>query len=311
MTAAFPHHLVHRPATPDALAFGPSSPTTQHFALSAELTGDDPLYDDGPARVHDVNLVGDVMRSAALLVAQQYFRVPPERVPVIVSSEIEVNTVEAWRRRDASAHAVMDLALHPIDVIDGVPRGVWCKASASIDEAPAAQAAARLVFLSPGVYRAHRAHGRAASGAVPDEAMAGARPAPPQWVGRCNPRNVLVRVARDDRSRPEMWVATEPDHPTLGTEDHVSAATLSEAVRQLAIFASVELCGFPAGYGVLTKWRAKFSGFAEPDLPLRAAVTGEPAIARTGGRPVATVPLSFAQGARRVATATAWVLQDC
>jgi hypothetical protein len=118
-------------------------------------------------------------------------------------------------------------------------------------------------------------------------------------------------VADSGEGRPRLWIVADPGHPTAGADDHVSAATFIEAIRQVALYASVELCGFPTGYGMLTRWQAKLSGFAEPDLPLRVAIAGEPEITRSGGRPVVAVPLTFTQGARRVATATAWVVQDC
>lgn len=326
-----PHHLVHRPETPEAFLLGSTAPVRQSFAFSCELPARHPLFSDSAAPYHDLLLPVESLREAALFVAQRYFRVPPKRHAVFASGTARITAVPPWRIADAGRSQVgLNLDVTPTDVVNGVPRGLECRASVSIDGAPCGEAGARLVFLMPGVYMNHRAAGRRESeltaGTSPG-APGGDAPAPVR-VGRRSARNVLIRLSpgRDTGEVPGGNADAE-EHPGLtfavdtgaaagvlpGQAGQVPPALLMEASRQTALFAAGELYGFRPGPALLTGWEAVFRGFAEPDLPLFCTVAPVGTDSRpardAAGRAVAGLQLSFTQGRRVVAEISASVLQ--
>jgi len=312
------HHLLHRPSTAEGLMLGTVAPVPQDFTLSAALPDAHPLFNDGPGAFHDPNFALEAMRQSVLFVAHQYFRVPSQRPVVLASSEVAITGLEAWRRNGHTAHIAVDMALHPVDVVNGVPRGLRCEAELAIDGMRCGTAKARTVFLMPKVYQNHRARGRAASrtekfGVFSDgHGHDHARPRP-EAVGRSDPHNVVIGLpkALDDGTL-RVQVIPDAAHPvfTANATDHVPSVVLLEASRQAAFLAAGELHGFSAATCVLTEWNARFRGFAEIDLPLHCTVAAGPLGRGPGGHPAFPVTLTFAQGSREIATVGVTVLQD-
>ncbi|HEU5334134.1 MAG TPA: AfsA-related hotdog domain-containing protein [Actinocrinis sp.] len=310
------HHLLHRPATAEGLMLGTAAPVTQHFTLSARLPEHHPLFNDGPGNFHDLHYPVEAMRQSVLFVAHQYFRVPVQRSVVLASTELGISDLEAWRRMGRAANIAVDMALHPMDVVNGVPRGLNCESELSINGVRAGSAKARTVFLMPNVYHNHRARGRAASrgadiGGYVD-ALVDSRPGP-EAVGRSDPRNVVITSplpASDEQLR--VLVAAQTAHPvfTANTTDHVPAVVLLEASRQAAFLAAGELHGFSAAHCALTRWNARFKGFAEVDLPLYCTVHAEDLGRDADGRRTFPVTLAFTQGTREITTVAVEVTQD-
>jgi hypothetical protein len=317
---AFPYHLVHRPDTLEGLMNGTTAPVPQEFALAVALPQAHPLFNDGPGRHHDLHAPMEALRRGALFVAHRYFRVPEERPVVFSTSEVRIAPVEAWRRGTAEAgpsHLDLELVVTPTDVVNGVPRGLECRAEVSVDGVAAGTAEARLVFLMPKVYQNHRARGRMLSreGApVQEPPLAAEGRLQPAAVGRSDAANVVIgRCQEGPDDRLVVRVAPEPDHPVYaeGAPDHVPSVVLLEASRQLAFLHASRLQGFTPANCVLTRWSADFRGFAEPDLPLTCSSTGG-RLERDGhGRPVCVLELTFFQGARQVGVIEAEVLEDC
>ncbi len=309
------HHLLHRPSTAEGLMLGTVAPVPQDFTLSAALPDRHPLFNDGPGTFHDPHFAIEAMRQSVLFVAHQYFRVPAQRPVVLASTEVGITGLESWRRNGHTAHIAVDMALHPVDVVNGVPRGLRCEAELAIDGARCGTAKARTVFLMPKVYQNHRARGRAASRSERFGFADGhddARPRP-EAVGRSDPHNVVISqpLSHDDDL---LRVRVIPDaaHPvfTANATDHVPAVVLLEASRQAAFLAAGELHGFSAANCVLTEWNARFRGFAEIDLPLYCTAATGPLGRDPGGHPAFPVTLTFAQGSREIATVAVAVLQD-
>lgn len=320
-TQAFPYHLVHRPNTLEGLMNGTTAPVPQEFALAVELPQAHPLFTDGPGRHHELHTPLEALRRGALFVAHRYFRVPEERPVVFSTSEVRITPVEPWRRTAAAdgepSHLDLELLLTPTDVVNGVPRGLECRAEVSVDGVLAGTAEARLVFLMPKVYQSHRARGRALSresGASQTAPLAREEKVRPVEVGRTDELNVLIgRCEEGPDDSLAVRVSAEPDHPVYGdgTADHVPSVVLLEASRQLALLHAAQLQGFTPANCVLTRWSADFRGFAEPDLPLTCA-SGGARLERDGhGRPVCVLELRFSQGARQVGTVEVAVLEDC
>ncbi|MFI6350836.1 AfsA-related hotdog domain-containing protein [Streptomyces sp. NPDC050560] len=338
-----PHHLVHRPETPEAYLSHSTAPVRQHFVFSAELPTEHPLFGDASPAFHDLLFASEALRHVGLFAARHYFRVPEDRHPVFATSRLEITEPGPWRRTERPAHIALHLDITPKDVVNGIPRGLDCAAGISIDSAPCGRADARMTFLMPGVYRAHRAHGRRESfrsealGATAelahlralcelesDEAAADRAPAPesgaggpgPEGVGRRSRQNVLVGspldIGTDGLLFPVDTGAALAVLPA-GPADQVPAALFFEASRQTSLLAADLLHGFAPAHSLLVRWQAAFRGFAEPDLPLYWSVrtAGAGATRDAAGRPVAELALSVTQGGRTVADATAAVLQDC
>ncbi len=312
------HHLLHRPSTAEGLMLGTVAPVPQDFTLSAALPDTHPLFNDGPGAFHDPGFALEAMRQSVLFVAHQYFRVPSQRPVVLASTEVGITGLQAWRRNGHTAHIAVDMALHPVDVVNGVPRGLRCEAELAIDGITCGTARARTVFLMPKVYQNHRARGRAASRAEKFGAFAeghgqdDARPRP-ETIGRTDPHNVVISLPLShDDGLLRVRVIPDAAHPvfTANATDHVPAVVLLEASRQAAFLAAGELHGFSAANCVLTEWNAKFRGFAEIDLPLYCAAEAGPLGRGPGGHPAFPVTLTFTQGSREIATVAVAVLQD-
>jgi hypothetical protein len=307
------HHLLHRPGSAESVMLGTAAPVAQEFTLSARLPEHHPLFNDGPGIFHDLHYPIEAMRESVLFVAHQYFRVPAARPVVLASTEAVATDLEAWRRGTEPSHISVDMVLHPVDVINGVPRGLTCEARLSIDGVRCGDAKARTVFLMPKVYHNHRARGRAASRGNGYSVPALDERPPAEAVGRCDPRNVVIGTpVPDDGGRLRIQVSAQPAHPVFaaGATDHVPSTVLLEASRQLAILAAGELHGFSASSCALGGWAARFQGFAEIDLPLMCTLRAEELRRDAAGRRVFPVALTFSQGARELATVTVEVIQD-
>ncbi|SDL31841.1 AfsA-related hotdog domain-containing protein [Streptomyces indicus] len=323
--AAFlgPHHLVHRPDTPEGFLHSATPPGRHRFGFSAQLPDDHPLFADSTAPFHDVLYPMESLRQMAVFAAGRYFRVPENRRILLADCAFSLTALSCWQRDGlAGARLSLDLDLTPADVVKGVPRSMECGATISIDDEPCGTVRARLVFLLPGVYRKHRAHSRRES-----ERTAGGNSGLPaghsvpgaELVGRRHARNVLIGLPLEEDGTsltfPVNIPAAREVLPDAGSE--VPSALFLEVSRQAALFGVGELYGLAPGHAVLTRWEATFRGFAEPGLPLLCSVQprhpsapGE--VARdSAGRPLAELTLVFTQGIRVVAEMTACVLQIC
>ncbi|NBM17267.1 AfsA-related hotdog domain-containing protein [Streptomyces sp. GC420] len=323
-----PHHLVHRPASPEAFLLNATAPVRQNFAFSAELPYQHPLFGDSVSEYHDLQFPVESLRQTMLFAARRYFRVPENWHPVVASGGAAITRLSAWRRRDERARIALELGMTPLDLVGGVPRGLDCEATVSIDGERCGTASARLVFLTQGVHHSHRVLGRRQS----EESLAAGDGGPvaaglplPERVGHRDSRNVLVGLPEHTGTDGEDGLAFPIDTTAAAglpaespdTAGEVPAMLFLEVSRQVGLLAAAELYGFVPSHAVLSQWQASFRGFAEPGLPLHCTVRegvrrADGRVARdASGRPVAGLRLSFLQGSRVVARVSASVLQDC
>lgn len=320
-----PQHLVHKPDSPEAFLLDAGTPVRQNFTFAAELPEAHPLFSDTTTPFHDLLFPVEALRQAAMFAARQYFRVPTKRITAVSASSTEITDVDPWRRTGESSRIALDLALTPVDVVTGVPRGLECEAVVSIGGRRCGRADGRLVFLSPGVHRGHREAGRRQS----EESIAAGWghldsagvPAPEQ-VGHRDPRNVVIGLPVEDEDDGEQLLFPVDGAAAAAVlsdgSGEVPPALFLEASRQAALIAAAELNGFVPSHALLTHWQATFRGLAEPGLPLYCTVRGQQSGAATrmtvrdgAGRPTARLRLTFLQGDREVAQVSVTVLQDC
>jgi hypothetical protein len=311
-----PLHLLHRPVTSEGFLLDATAPEEQHFALSAELPYSHALFNDGPGTFHDVLFPAETLCQATRFVAHQYFRVPEDRPEVFASSSVDVLALEPWRRSGRPAHLALELTLTPVDVVNGVPRGLDCLGRAAIDGVRCGVTRAKLVFVMPGVHRSHREHGRCESlhGTAPVPPPGSRSTVPPERVGRGEARNVLVQApigAQDGEF--VLPVVLSPGHEVFSprADGLIPSSVYLEASRQAALLVAAELHGFAPGHAVLTHWRVSFRGLGDADLPLSCAVSSRRLTRDAAGRPTARMRVVFSQGSRIVASASAALLQDC
>ncbi|MEV6947364.1 AfsA-related hotdog domain-containing protein [Streptomyces sp. NPDC051172] len=317
-----PHHLVHRPDTPEGFLLAATPPGRHRFGFSAQLPERHALFSDSTAPFHDLLYPMESLRQMAVFATGHYFRVPQNRRILLADCTLTVTALTPWERTSPTAQLTLDLDLTPTDVVKGVPRAMDCKAAINIEGEQCGKAAARLVFLMPGVYRNHRAHSRQESERSADGHSglpAGHEVPGPELVGRRMSRNVLIGLPLEGDDSTLVFPVNIPAArevlPDSGSE--VPAALFLEVSRQAALFGVGELYHLAPAHAVLTDWRATFRGFAEPGLPLRCVVRPRAADASgavhrdAAGRPVAELDLTFTQGIRVVAAMSTSVLQIC
>ncbi|GGL05944.1 AfsA-related hotdog domain-containing protein [Streptomyces flaveus] len=317
-----PHHLVHRPDTPEGFLLAATPPGRHRFGFSSQLPERHPLFSDSTAPFHDLLYPMESLRQMAVFAAGRYFRVPENRRILLAGCGMAVTSLTPWQRTARTAQLTLDLELTPTDVVKGVPRAMDCQASIGIDGEKCGTVEARLVFVMPGVYRNHRAHSRRESERTADgnSGLPAGHGAPgPELVGRRTVRNVLIGLPLEEDEEsldfPVNIPAAREVLPDSGSE--VPAVLFLEASRQAALFSVGELYGLAPGHAVLTDWQAAFRGFAEPGLPMRCSVRSRSASAPgevhrdASGWPTAELGLTFTQGSRVVADVTTSVLQIC
>jgi len=317
-----PHHLVHRPASPEAFLLKATAPVRQNFAFSAQLPEEHPLFGDPVSQYHDLLFPLESLRQTALFAAHRYFRVPENRHPVVASGSAAITRLAPWRRGDMRAGIALELGMTPLDIVGGVPRGLECEAAVLIDGERCGTASARLVFPR------HRVLGRCRSEesvAAGDGDLVSDRVPLPEQVGHRSSRDVLVGLpARTGADRGEELTFPLDARAAAGLRFDAANASegtppmlLLEVSRQVGLLAAAELHGFVPSHAVLSRWQAFFRGFAEPGLPLHCTVredgrrTDGRVFRDTAGRPVVELRLSFLQGSRVVAGVSVSVLQDC
>ncbi|MFD5869538.1 MULTISPECIES: AfsA-related hotdog domain-containing protein [Actinomycetes] len=308
-------HLIHCPPSWDRYLLEAPGSSEEHFVLAGDIPAAHPLFSDGPGRFHDPQLLTDTVREIGEFVGHQYFGVPGDRVGLFHRFALELTDLAGWRTGADRARLLTRIAVAPVNVVGGVPRGLEFRLEAAIDDVVCAAGSAGLVFLMPVLYRNHVAQSRRA----PDgpAAPGPSWPVAPAEVGRRSPGNVVVReaapVAPGPRAdygpgpgRLDTWIVPRPCDPVFAGPGGggLSGLLLLEGMRQSALLAAARTGGIEAGRAVQDSFEVRFSGYAADDVALRCA-----AVVRAG-RTAAEVALTVTQNGRPVADARARVVQD-
>jgi hypothetical protein len=314
------HDLVHCPRSwdrylPDAADPAPGG-GPEDFLLTGELPLDHALLNDGPGRFHDPQAVTEAVREVGAELGYRYFGVPQDRPGLFHRFALELTDLDAWRVDPrGGARIDTDLRAVPVNLVNGVPRGLEFRLDTRIDGRRCATGTAALVFLMPTLYRNFRAHERRTASVGPEQQDRPPGPvlaAAPGQVGRGRPDNVLVGALHRDRPGPlSTWVRSEGPGPLFAPQqEQLSSLHLLEALRQASLLSAGRSGGLDPARSTLASIEVRFRGPAEPGLPLRCTpVPGRPRRDRDG-RGSLPVSLTLAQDHRTVVEARTVVVQD-
>ncbi|MEE1781607.1 AfsA-related hotdog domain-containing protein [Streptomyces sp. SP17BM10] len=321
-TGSGTRHLVHCPPSWENCLLDAPGLGEEHFMLTGELPVRHPLFNDGPGLFHDLQTVTESVREIGEFVGHRYFGVPVNRTGLFHGFALTLTDLAAWRvvpgRRPRLS---TEIRATPVNVVNGVPRGLDFRLLARVDGAPCATGSAGLVFLMPKLYGNLRAHNRRAVRETPelDERPVGpVHAADPAEVGRAGAANVVVaRPDQDSRERLSTWVLTRGVGPVFAAAEHRSPGDerlpglhLLESLRQSSLLAAGRARGLTAERCVLASLDVRFRGEAEAALPLRCLAEAGPVGRDAHGRPSVPVTVTLTQCRRTVAEARTVVVQD-
>ncbi|MGW7103619.1 AfsA-related hotdog domain-containing protein [Streptomyces sp. NPDC054838] len=317
-TLAGTRHLIHRPPSRAHYALDVPSLGEENFTLVGAAPVAHPLFNDGPAHFHDLQIATETMGEIGAFVGQRYYGVPEDRPGLFYRFALNLTDLAAWRSDGPGAGPLpmaTRIRARPANVVAEVPRGLDFHIEVSLGDRPCATGAAGLVFLMPRLYRRHVEHSRQALRAAPelDDAPDGPlRPAGAREVGRYAAENVVVSEPADaSRGRISTWLLATGVSPVFAGEDgRLSGLHVLEALRQASLLAAGRAHGLAARRSTLGALQVHFRGQAERELPLRCVAVAGP-LGRDGdGRPAVPVTLTLTQRRRAVAEARTSVVQD-
>ncbi|MEV7541016.1 AfsA-related hotdog domain-containing protein [Streptomyces sp. NPDC089915] len=311
-------HLIHRPPSRAHYALDAPSLGEENFTLVGATPVAHPLFNDGPAHFHDLQIATETMREIGEFVGHRYFGVPEDRPGLFYRFSLDLTDLSAWRsdgRCDGPLPMATRIRARPANVVAEVPRGLDFHLEVTIDDRPCATGAAGLVFLMPKLYRRHLEHSRQALRAAPelDDVPDGPlRPAEAAEVGRRTPENIVISEPTDaSRGHISTWLLNSGVSPVFtGEEGQLSGLHLLEALRQTSLLAAGRAHGLDAVRSTLGGLQVHFRGQAEGDLPLRCVAVAGPLGRDAYGRPTVPVTLTLTQRRRAVAEARTCVVQD-
>lgn len=314
-------HLIHRPRTWDHYLLDAPSSGEEHFLLVSQTPLGHPLFNDGPGHFHDIQGTAEMAREIGEFIGHQYFGLPTERHAVFARLGLQVSDLSAWRAGPQRASLTVHIRARPTDVLRGVPRGLALHSELEIDGVHCATGSASLAFLPPDSQLHHSGPARPTTPptCAADDTDGGAVPGAPQRpaeapdVGRGSPANVVVGEPTESTyGRFVTQLLASTYHRVFATEGgpHLSGMLLLEAMRQTALLAAGRTHGLLPSRATVASSRVLFRARAEPGPPVTcAAVPG-----RLGRdeqqRPSVPVTMTLTQHGRRVAEATATVVQD-
>ena len=291
--AAVPRQLVHRAAVAETFPTDVTQVGDDRFAVAAQLPRTHSLYNDGPARYHDLLLLSEVVRQAGTLVTHRFYDVPMGTIFPLRRAQIAISDLDALATTDVPAELVVELTMSNLERLSGALTSTTMRARLSIDGQPVGTASGSGHFLPRSSYQTLRRRREPAGGPA---AMPAVRPARPRRVGRGDTRNVVVaELRRDpDGGGRSCEVIVDTGHPSFfdHPQDHLPGTLLLEAYRQTALLAAADACTWAPENLLVTACDAVFARYAELDRPARCtAIVGSPVLPRRGA---AWVPVSLA-----------------
>ncbi|MFF7969752.1 ScbA/BarX family gamma-butyrolactone biosynthesis protein [Streptomyces sp. NPDC007905] len=272
-TRTLPKELVHRAAVAEVFLTDAEPRSEDEMLLAAQLPRRHAFYHDtlGSRTRHDPLLLLEVCRQGIFVVAHRYFDVPLGHKFLLRTVEFEVPDPAALACGDHPTEAVITARVeHRFRTRAGLT-GLRLHLTVVIGAHEALLARIDYSWMPPEDWKRMRKGRRGALG-LPDVPLA--LPGPrvgPALVGRRDPGNTVISppYTAGDGTRRARLVA-ETTHPTLYDHwvDHVPGMLELEAFRQIALAAAVAAGTVRTRAAVPVHLAARFSCFAEMDLPL-------------------------------------------
>jgi len=282
------------------------------YEVCAQLPRSHSYYTDHPRRVDgaDPLLLLECCRQAETLVAHRFLAVPPGTHFILRSwdlvlerpcpapttgpparLEMRVGVREERRLAGLLRSAVLDVRIRQVDD-DGAATDLGALSM-------------EVSYAGADTYRALRTAGGRAP--VSSDSLLGrpvAAPLDPAWFARSRPENVLLsRIEPDERGlrallRLPVTNTSMFDH----LQDHVPAMVLTDAARQLALFALAEDHGISSQHTLLSGATGRFGQYVELDEPVWLLLRSVAVPLRTEDGPISIVTVEVDQGGRIPAT---------
>jgi 2-oxo-3-(phosphooxy)propyl 3-oxoalkanoate synthase len=291
--ATVPRRLVHRAAVAETLLTDAVKVGDDRYVVAAQLPRAHALYNDGPARYHDLLLLAEVVRQAGTLLSHRFYDVPEGFVFPLRRAQIELVELDGMATSAAASEMVAEVRIADQERQSGVLSSMSLHAELTIDGLKVGSAGGAMHFVSPSSYGTLRRN-RPVADDGPAPAEAGRR-VEPQRVGRRDVRNVVVGdVRRASEHEPyDCKIIADTRHSSFfdHPQDHVPGMLLLEAYRQFALVAAADACAWAPESLLVVACDAAFSRYAELDLEARcSASVGEPVLPHRGD---AWVPVSL------------------
>ncbi|MFR0355167.1 ScbA/BarX family gamma-butyrolactone biosynthesis protein [Streptomyces sediminimaris] len=280
-TRTLPRELVHRAAVAEVFLTDAQRHSEDEVLLAAQLPRLHAFYDDtlGPRTHHDPLLLLEACRQGIFVVAHRYFDVPLGHKFLLRAVEFEVPDPSALARGDTPTETVVaarvENRFRGRTGVTGLRLGFTVRTGAR--EALLARIDYR--WMPPEDWRRLR-DGQRGSLGLPHTPVALLGPrVEPTLVGRRDPANTAISPPRTSRDGARVArLVADTGHPILYDHwvDHVPAMLELEALRQLALSASLATDSRVTPTPMPIGLAARFRCFAEMDLPLQCRMAPAP-----------------------------------
>lgn len=216
----------------------------------------------------DLAMLVELSRQAGIAVTHRFLGVPESHPTIFMKLSITVTDPSPTDWTPAPAPVGVGVEILNIDERDGVPESFAADLVIVVDGRERARATTLWAAHEPTAYKGARADAR--QGKPLDERAPSARPLPPEQVGRRNPDNVLIGEPERDGRTYRGPVVVDEQHPYFYEHpvDHIPGVLMLEAFRQAALVAATDAHGLPGADAVVVRCDARFTDFAENELPL-------------------------------------------
>ncbi|OLZ61279.1 hypothetical protein AV521_43920 [Streptomyces sp. IMTB 2501] len=276
--------LVHRDSLGEVFLTDLHTDGDDGYAVAAMLPRSHSYYGDHLLRpaMYDPLLLLETSRQACLAGAHAFFDVPLGDKFVLTFLRISLIRPELLTVGSQPLRLTMKVTVTDRRVRDGRVSGLDSALELSVDGTVVGWTGVGLRFRNARSYAELRAANRDGK-PLPSSAELPAEPTrnlvAPHLVGRALPGNVILTDATGDNGDAYAALHVPPAHPSLfdHAQDHLPGMVLTEAARQLALFAALEARGLSPAKAFPSDIYVVFTRFGELEPPTSlAAKVGAP-----------------------------------
>jgi hypothetical protein len=265
--------LVHKAAVEEVLLTDVVQLDRNQFMCAGQLPRTHSFFNDTIIAHHDLLLLVEFVRQAAIYVSHKFLDVPLDAQFIFRSLDVRRTVDVAGGTADAVSHLVIDFTIARWYYKDGALTGYQVNFEFFIDGRGYAVGHGSQLFMSQSAFAQLREQSTQPVAMVGVSTSSPVK-AEPSSVGRLHWRNTVISYPcpSDEHGELATNVIVDLQHPFFFDHplDHVPAMLLLEAFRQTAIAAAGHwLTPKDAAMGLLLRaCRVKFMRYAELHLPL-------------------------------------------